>query len=515
MRQFRSVNHSGDLRSHYDAVVIGGGIGGLTCANLLVREGVSVLLVEQHYMIGGYCSTFRRKGYTFDAATHFYPLLGNPGTITGRILRTIGSRTRWVKMDPVDRFHFPDGSSFDVPAGFHDYRGRLAREFPAEEAALDRFFALVQRTYVLGVLEFFEGRSVRWLDRYRDRNLQEVLDEHFESPKLKLLLTADCPHWGSPPSRISFVFDSMLRVSYFLGNYYPVGGSQAFADDLAARLEDQRGHILMRSDVRRIVVEGGRAVGIEVETGSPKDRRRVRIAADVVVSNADMLQTVDRLLPQRNVDPALREKLTGMRTSYPCFLSHIGLRDTSTDLLKRIHGYYWDEWDADACGTTALRFKLFVPTALRIAHGTTERPRSDSPEGPEDRLRRHRRLGPAQVRCRGVCHGRTRKADPGPPRQDRRRPQRVSPDLAAFHPEPIRCDVGMGDGTGPTRHSPTPDPIVPSRASTSSVHWARPGGGITPVMVSAQKVAAAILGSSTNGESTLNRSQILQREEAV
>ena len=37
-----------------------------------------MLLVEQHYMVGGYCSTFRRKGYTFDAATHFYPLLGNP-----------------------------------------------------------------------------------------------------------------------------------------------------------------------------------------------------------------------------------------------------------------------------------------------------------------------------------------------------------------------------------------------------------------------------------------------------
>ena len=55
------------------------GIGGLFCANLLAREGLSVLLVEEHYMVGGYCSTFRRKGYTFDACIHW--LMGSsPGT---------------------------------------------------------------------------------------------------------------------------------------------------------------------------------------------------------------------------------------------------------------------------------------------------------------------------------------------------------------------------------------------------------------------------------------------------
>src|SRR5256886_9560617 len=86
----------------YDAVIVGAGIGGLICANLLARDGLRVLLTEQHYMVGGYCSTFRRAGYTFDAATHFYPLLGNSGTITGKLLQALGIRTEWVKMDPVD-----------------------------------------------------------------------------------------------------------------------------------------------------------------------------------------------------------------------------------------------------------------------------------------------------------------------------------------------------------------------------------------------------------------------------
>ena len=67
-RPFRGLRDQ-PPESSYDAVVVGAGVGGLVCANLLARSGARVLLVEQHYMVGGYCSTFRRAGYTFDAAT--------------------------------------------------------------------------------------------------------------------------------------------------------------------------------------------------------------------------------------------------------------------------------------------------------------------------------------------------------------------------------------------------------------------------------------------------------------
>src|SRR6185503_16756705 len=124
MRGFQALKT--DPQPSYDAAVIGAGIGGLICANLLARAGLRVLLVEQHFMAGGYCSTFRRAGFTFDAATHFYPLLGNSSSITGSLLHRLGSQTRWVKMDPVDQFHFPDGSRFAVSADFQAYRQALA-----------------------------------------------------------------------------------------------------------------------------------------------------------------------------------------------------------------------------------------------------------------------------------------------------------------------------------------------------------------------------------------------------
>src|SRR4029079_3434704 len=92
--------------------------------------------------------------------------------------------------------------------------------------------------------------------------------------------------------RTSFVFDSMLRLSYFLGNYYPEGGSQAFADELARLFEAHGGAVLMSSRVRRITSDGGRANGIDIETTRGPLRAERHVRAGFVVSNADLRLTL-------------------------------------------------------------------------------------------------------------------------------------------------------------------------------------------------------------------------------
>ena len=185
-RPFKALRLRQGPDPSYDAIIIGAGIGGLVCGNLLAREGLRVLLVERHYMVGGYCSTFRRKGYTFDAASHVYPLLGNPQTITGKLLGDLGIDCDWIKMDPVDHFHLPDGSNFAVPADFDSYLDKLKREFPHQAECLDRFFAVVREAYMLGLLHYFRGRPTARLAAYQDLNLRQVLDQHFSDPRLRL-----------------------------------------------------------------------------------------------------------------------------------------------------------------------------------------------------------------------------------------------------------------------------------------------------------------------------------------
>lgn len=489
MRGFRAL--AGDPKPAYDAVVIGAGIGGLICAAILARAGVRVLLVEQHYMVGGYCSTFRRGPFTFDAATHFYPLLGNPQTITGGLLQRLGCRTRWVKMDPVDHFHFPDGSHFSVSADFDEYLEALKGTFPHEAEAIDRFFVIVRDAYLYGLLYYFRGRDHERLAPYRDLTLHDVLQRSFTDPKLRLLLAADCAHWGSRPSRTSFVFDAMLRLSYFLGNYYPEGGSQVFADDLARIVQEAGGDILMRSMVDRIVVEGDTAVGVELWTGLGTSRRRVRVSAGHVVSNADLTHTMEQMLGVGVVGQRALDALRALRPTAPCFLVHLGLRDTSLAEIEQASGYHWRTWDPDDVVFDA--FKVFIPTMYE--------PRLAPAGGQVVILQRIMDIGYERV-ADWTSHKRRITADlldrldavlPGV--ASRAVSSQSASAYTSWRFTLNRAGAMLGWEMSPDQLGEGRPPIEgPVRGLYFTGHWTRPGGGITPVIVSAMQVAERIAG---------------------
>lgn len=493
-RPFRGLRRRGPHR-RYDAVVVGAGIGGLICANLLVRRGLSVLLVEQHYMVGGYCSTFRRAGYTFDAASHFYPLLGNPETLTGRLLQQLGSRTEWVKMDPVDTFHFPDGSRFAVDADLETYRRQLRDMFPDEASALDTFFEDVREAYLLGLLAYFRDRPTARLRPLEGLTLGEELRRRFRDPKLRLLLTADCPHWGSTPDNTSFVFDSMLRLSYFLGNYYPVGGSQVFADDLARCFEEQGGDILMSTRVDRITVEDGRVTGFEGETLRGSLRGQQRVAAEVVVANGDLLHTWEHLLGPEHVAEADLESLRRMKCSYPCFLTHIGLEGADEKALDAAQGYYWKSWDAEKVGVDSLICKIFVPTAYE--------PRMAPPGGQVVILQKVLQMDydaiddwpahKAKVEAFVINH--LRRTLPGIEEQIR---VVTSASALTSHRFTLnRSGAMLGWEMSPSQlGSGRPGVEGPVDGLIQVGHWTRPGGGITPVIMSALRAAEVITKTS-------------------
>ena len=489
-RAFRGLKTA--PKPSYDAVVIGAGIGGLVCANLLARAGLEVLLVEQHYMAGGYCSTFRRAGFTFDAATHFYPLLGNPSTLTGQLLAELGVRTTWIKMDPVDHFHFPDGSEFKVPADFGEYIRRLKVMFPQERTAIDSFFALAQEAYFAGLLFYFRRRETQRFCLYRDLTVREVLDRHFQDGKLKLLLTADCSHWGSPPSRTSFVFDSMLRLAYFLGNYYPVGGSQAFADELAARFEQQGGDILMSALVTRILVNNRRVSGVELERGNGRSRAAVRVAARSVVSNGDMIHTIRRLLGAEWADPDYLESVQRLRPSLPCFLFHAGVMGVSTDALRRADGYHWSCWDAERVATCST--KIFVPTlyeprmAPRGGHVIVVQKLTAPRYGSVRDWTEYKAAAEQPV---------VRLLNQVIPGFSEKTIHQSSASARTSHRFTLNYQGAMlGWEMSPWQLGPMrPDIHGPVPGLYFTGHWTQPGGGVTPVIISAMRVAREIAGA--------------------
>jgi len=496
----------------YDVIIVGSGIGGLICSNLLAIAGLKVLLLERHYVLGGYCSTFRRKKFVFDSATHFYPLLGNKTTLTGKILQKIGIPTQWVKMDPVDKFHFPNGETFEVPADFPVYLNKLKGRFPDQANQLDAFFSEVRDAYLYGLLRYFKDVDNDTAKRYEPYTLQEKLRQHFQDEKLRALLMADTSHWGSLPSRTSFLFDSMLRLSYFLGNYYPVGGSQAFADDLGNALKERGGHILLYGNVRRILIEDGRATGVLVETGSKSKPQLAEFRAPVVVSNADVIHTYRDLVGEEHCGRAVIDQCLSLRPTHACFLIHIGLKSLPHGVTERVEGYHWFSWNPDDIERSF--FKLFFPTQYE--------PRM-APAGHEILI--VQKMSPPGYD--EVQDWYSHKAEIE---------EQILADLRRMIPGFDDHVVLLLSATANTSYRFTmnyqgamlgwemsPDQLGAARpANTTPIenlyltgHWTQPGGGITPVIISAQRVAKLVLTGRTDSSDVEEMRERLQQQKPL
>ncbi|MEK7822007.1 MAG: FAD-dependent oxidoreductase, partial [Planctomycetota bacterium] len=167
----------------YDVVVIGAGIGGLVCSAFLSRKGKKVLLVEQHSQPGGYCTTFKRKGFIFDAAVHH---IGGCGrySIVGRCLKELGLGMEFFRLDPMDSLVFPD-FSIDIPAEIEDYIALLGKKYPLEKGHVEKFFKDFVKLYWAIINEASDSPT---LNNYKNMTYKEMLDSFFEDGELKRTL---------------------------------------------------------------------------------------------------------------------------------------------------------------------------------------------------------------------------------------------------------------------------------------------------------------------------------------
>ena len=133
-------------RGPFDTIVIGSGIGGMTTAALLARAGQRVLVLEQHYVPGGFTHSFKRPGgYHWDVGVHAVGEV-TQRSLTGRLLTSLtDDRLQWASLGPVyDEFDFPGGLHLDFPDTPQRFRENLLEAFPAEQRAIDGYLHRVR-----------------------------------------------------------------------------------------------------------------------------------------------------------------------------------------------------------------------------------------------------------------------------------------------------------------------------------------------------------------------------------
>lgn len=316
--------------NRWDAVVIGSGLGGLSCAAAFARQGFKALVLEQHDKPGGYATSFKRPGgFEFDVSLHSTTVEERGG-----LHNLIPGFPEITDVDflphpTLFRAIFPE---HDIRVPNRDVQGYidiLTKAFPAEKDGINALFEDMRGLQQeVGRLNAARGNvdmsrfpmDFPHLYRCAGSTWAQIIDPVIKDAKLKGILSAQWGYYGLPPSKLASIYYGMPLYAYLTGGgFYPRGRSQTISNALVKFIEERGGRVLLNTRVEKILVQEGAACGVRTVEGREHP-------AKVVVSNANAYDTFHRMLEADSVPHEYLAKLDGYSVSLSSLQIFLGLK---------------------------------------------------------------------------------------------------------------------------------------------------------------------------------------------
>ena len=332
------------IKDPYDIIIIGSGAGGLSAGICLAKEGKSVLILEQHYVPGGWCHSFLLNGQQFSPGLHYVGQL-DEGEPFRKMLEGLDVAKDMVFFKMVEQGfeHARVGNvHFDYPSDPAEFKQKLIEQFPHEEKGIEKYLSVVWKTQTQ-LNELAANRSLkgkigalarsRTLIRFGLKTLESVVSKYIKDKDLQAILNIQCGDHGVYPNEASFAYHCGVMGHYNKGGYFPMGGGSALVKAMTNVLKKHGAEIRTKESVRRILTKDGCAYGVQLESGE-------MLFANQIVSNADPHVTYTRLLDKDRLSKKLQKKLdntTYSVSSLMAFLTvEMDVRSAGID-----SGNYW------------------------------------------------------------------------------------------------------------------------------------------------------------------------------
>jgi ferredoxin--NADP+ reductase len=306
-----------NMREHWDAIVIGAGMGGLTAAAHLVKAGLRVLVLERNPHIGGTAYVYHRKGFTFPMG----PLgFSHPG-----LVKTILEDLEIDEDLKFSRVHYRIRAfGLDLPLSLHfsELVRELAKSFPTDAKAVEHFFKDMNE--LISIQRIPDSNPTQSIS-YPKVSAFEYLHGMIKDLRLRRILgsigTRE-PYSGLP------LLAAMWNLMSHEGIWFPEEGMQPFCERLIKAVvgnNDRSGEIRLNKDVAKIRVDQGEVLGVMLRDGT-------QIDSSSVISNADYKTAFLKLMDPKTIPPEWYEAISSARQTGSIFQVCLGVDTGKADL---------------------------------------------------------------------------------------------------------------------------------------------------------------------------------------
>lgn len=316
-------------------VIIGSGLGGLSCGCILAKNGYEVTVLEQGDQIGGCLQCFHRGDVVFDTGMHYIGSAA-PGETLNTILRYlgVGDSIQLAPLDPAgyDVISFR-GEHYPFANGREAFIRTLAEHFPKSHNELERYYDLIKLVAKSSPMHSLNRQvDLNIHAEYQMKSVDEVIDSVISDPVLRQVLAGILPLYAGEKGRTPFLSHALIFDFYNQSAFRIVGGSSMVADSMADTIRSYGGKVLLRHKAEKIECNDTQATAIITEDGERYD-------ADLIISAIHPTNTIE-LIDSHLIRPAYRRRLEDIRNTTSAFTVYLKFKKNTVPYMDSNLYYY-------------------------------------------------------------------------------------------------------------------------------------------------------------------------------